>query len=180
MAKKRRPPPDQATPSPAHKSIPEQFAQRALYCIAAIANNLNTGASQAYLETYGLGITEVRVMRMLGLEAGIQASRISDVSGLDKSVISRALTNLEKLGFAMREPDPADSRRSLWSATAEGGDLADNYLSPSAAAREELLFHGMSDIERVAALHLLRRMLQNVPLVMSYQPPKRPARDSAR
>src|SRR4051812_47169427 len=63
-----------------------------LFLATAFANKLSKGASRRLKKALGIGLTEWRVVCNLGAEPGLSAARIADISGLDKSVISRAVS----------------------------------------------------------------------------------------
>lgn len=54
--------------------------------------------------------------------AGVRASDVSLALGLDKSTVSRGITQLERLGLIERISDPDDGRARLLRLTATGAD----------------------------------------------------------
>lgn len=52
-------------------------------------------------------------MWVLAIEPSITARRASQIIGLDKAAVSRAVAGLERRGLLQATPDPADSRRRL-------------------------------------------------------------------
>jgi len=58
----------------------------------------------------------------LGSGAGVRASDVAQVLGLDKSTVSRGITQLETLGLIERVGDPDDGRARLLRLTATGAE----------------------------------------------------------
>ncbi|MFG1623363.1 MarR family winged helix-turn-helix transcriptional regulator [Kribbella sp. NPDC049227] len=57
-----------------------------------------------------------------GGRAGVRASDVAQALGLDKSTVSRGITQLENLGLIERVGDPDDGRARLLRLTATGAD----------------------------------------------------------
>ncbi|MET9311312.1 MarR family transcriptional regulator [Kribbella sp. NPDC003505] len=57
-----------------------------------------------------------------GSGAGVRASDVAQVLGLDKSTVSRGITQLENLGLIERVGDPDDGRARLLRLTATGAE----------------------------------------------------------
>ncbi|MFC4943410.1 MarR family winged helix-turn-helix transcriptional regulator [Pseudonocardia sp. GCM10023141] len=61
----------------------------------------------------------MEMARLLG-EDEHRLSRIAELRGVDQSVISRQVTDLQRRGLVCRRPDPTDHRASLIRLTADG------------------------------------------------------------
>lgn len=142
--------------------------------VTFIANKLSAGASQCYRENFGIGIVDWRILSMLAVEEHIPAQRICQVVGLDKSVVSRALAQLEKDGFVRAEADLRDARKTVVSLTAPGLALHNRVLV-IATARESLLLAEFTPKEQDELVRLLNVMHRRVEQVNSYKPPPAPA-----
>ena len=59
-----------------------------------------------------LTLNEWRTMALLGARPGLTATRLTDLTGLDKMAVSRALAGLQRAGRLHRHEDPTDQRRS--------------------------------------------------------------------
>jgi DNA-binding MarR family transcriptional regulator len=137
--------------------------------IIAIANRLTAAASQAYLRSFGIGVMEWRVIAMLALTGGTTAHEISQISGVDKSAVSRAGQSLIRRELIASREDPQDSRRSLLSLTGEGRALHDRIIRAS-LAREKLLLEGFSGDERDELFRLMGKLMENLPKVEAHDP----------
>lgn len=129
-----------------------------------IANKLSSSASLIYRRRFGIGIVEWRIMALLGVEPWITAGRICEVIGLDKAGVSRSLRFLLDKGLAETRYRDNNNRRQFIALTRAGIELHDR-IAVVARAREEQLLTGFSDAERAAAVRLLARMHENLPLV---------------
>lgn len=153
---------------PGGRSFVERAGRRLLdldryvpYFLTSVYNALSRGASQLYLDRFGVGIVEWRVLTMLALEPGIPAARICEVIALDKAGVSRALARLSALGHAAFAPEAADPRRKAWRLTASGEALHDAILE-IALGREAALLEGVDPAEFETFLRVMRRMRANV------------------
>ncbi|AMM24301.1 MarR family winged helix-turn-helix transcriptional regulator [Variovorax sp. PAMC 28711] len=93
-----------------------------------------------------LTLNEWRTLAVLAAEPGITATQVSDLTGLDKMAVSRALTGLKQHKRVQRHDDPTDQRRSRLYLTAAGKALFE-VASAEAQAREAELFAGVDTAE---------------------------------
>lgn len=130
------------------------------YYVRAIANRLAQAASRLYNRKFGIGLTEWSCLSTLGKEEEISASRICEMSGFDKGLISRGLGSLEAKGFIETRPVEDHNRKRLVRFTPAGRSL---YLEirDLALDREQRLLEGLSSQERSALLSSLRIMQRN-------------------
>lgn len=131
------------------------------YFLSAVNNALTRGASKHYLEMFGVGIVEWRVISMLAIEPRIPASRMCEVIYLDKSGTSRALKNLSEQDFLEFEASTADPRRKIWWLSRMGYKLHDRILEV-ALERERKLVQGVDPEDLEVFLRVIRRMRTNV------------------
>ncbi len=151
---------------PAQRIDPDAHAA---FMLVSIANRLSASASRAYMRQFGVGVMEWRVVGMLAGRPGITANQIGQVSGVDKSSISRAVHALIRRGYLDSREDAADSRRTRLFLTPEGHALHDRIIV-SSLAREERLLHGFSEAERRTLFGMLGRISANMPLVNAHDP----------
>lgn len=144
------------------------------YYLTVLANKLSSGASRLYLEHYGIGIIEWRMMAVLALEPGVSPVRVCQFIGLDKGAVSREMRKLEAKGYVTVEDDPDSSRRRSLALTPEGYAIHDEVLR-IALERERRLLKGLSAAEVETLLSLLVRTSANIPFVNDYEPPASPA-----
>jgi DNA-binding MarR family transcriptional regulator len=140
------------------------------YFLTAISNTWSRSSSRLYLERFGIGVTEWRVMSQLAIEPGIPAQRICEVIALDKGAVSRSAAALVAAGHVAERPDTRDARRQLLELTASGYALHDQLIA-LATAREQLMLEGFSPQERLQLIDFLRRMQARLPALRDFVPP---------
>ena len=131
------------------------------YFFAAINNALSRGASQKYIDEFGIGIVEWRIVSMLAIEPRITATRICEVVLLDKSATSRGLRSLQEKGFLNFLEAELDARRRIWWLNQEGYALHDRVLEV-ALDRECKLLQNVDPADLEIALRVMRQMRENI------------------
>lgn len=134
-----------------------------------LTNKMSSGASACYRKHFGIGIVEWRVLSMLAVESHINANRMVQVIGLDKSAVSRALQLLEREGYTTSEVDAADARRNTVALTKKGHELHDRVLV-TALERESLLLSGLDSGEVELLISFLHRMSAKMEVVNAVEP----------
>lgn len=132
------------------------------FLISAIGNKWSRSSSKIYLELFGIGVTEWRIMAMLAIEPKITAYRICQVIGLDKAAASRALRTLEKDGHVRSWQEDPQNHRKLVELTESGRDMHRRIIQV-AHRREAVLVSDLSPEEVEHLAELLRRLLKRVP-----------------
>jgi len=131
------------------------------YFLSAVNNKLSRGASQLYLDRFGIGIVDWRVISMLAIEPWIPASRICQVVELDKGATSRSLVKLSEMGFLDHEASDQDIRRKSWALNAKGYAMHDAVIA-IALERERKLIAGVDPEELETFIKVMRQMHRNV------------------
>jgi len=129
-----------------------------------IANKLSSGASQAYLAAFDVGIESWRVLVLLAIEGSISAQKACGIIGMDKASMSRCFKTMQARGFIELALDPQDGRARIATLTAEGRATHDQIRN-IAMARERAFLSVLSAAERKVLLDLLRRLHENLPAV---------------
>jgi len=131
------------------------------YFLASVNSALSRGASKRYLERFGIGIVEWRVIAMLAIEPRITASRICEVVAMDKGAASRSLTRLQDLGHVDFDAPARDPRKKIWWLNDKGYGLHDDLLT-LALERERQLLSGVVPGDLEAFLRVMRILRRNV------------------
>ena len=131
-----------------------------LFLSTAFANKLSKGASRRLRKALGIGLMEWRVVCNLGAEPGRSAARIAEVSGVDKSVVSRAVTELERQGLIITSTD-SPGRQTALRLTPAGEALHDRGVT-RADERELRLLDGFSPQEQDLLVDFLKRLTVNL------------------
>ena len=158
---------------PAHQtdaaSSDDEFGQSIAYLIGAISNILSIGGSRFYRQHFGVGLSEWRLMWVLGIEPVMTARRASQIMGLDKAAVSRAVAGLERRGLLQATLDPADNRQRLIALSAAGTDLYRRMIVVS-RDRQRRLLAPLSVMDQRQLATLLRRLHAHVASSDEYTP----------
>jgi DNA-binding MarR family transcriptional regulator len=126
--------------------------------VHSLASSLLKGAMQYYGAQFGVGLPEMRVLSSLGSEGPLAAHQIIALTAMDKALVSRVLTMLNRRGLATSSSPGSDPRRRTWALTCAGGDLL-RRLRPEWKRREAIIQAGLSDAEQRLLADMLERML---------------------
>ena len=130
-----------------------------LFLATAFANKLSKGASRRLKKVLGIGLMEWRVVCNLGVEPGLSAARIAEISGVDKSVVSRAVAALERQKLVAGD-DPK-GRQTALRLTAAGQALHDRGVL-RADGRDLRLLEGFTPAEQDQLIAFLKRLTINL------------------
>lgn len=134
-----------------------------------VSNKMSSGASATYRQTFGIGVTEWRIMSQLALEPGISAQRICQVIGFDKALVSRTVQVLAQQKYVTIKSDGKDSRRRAIALTRKGLDLHDRVIEV-ALERERRLLDGIAPQELKTLIKILRHMHRQVEIANAFDP----------
>lgn len=130
------------------------------YFLAAIVNKLARISTKTYNAEFGIGVGEWYVMALLASESDISATRICEVGGFDKAVVSRSVNSLAGKGYIVSKSVKNHNRKRLIRLTESGRELH-NKIMDIALAREERLLEGLYPEDRAQLLRYLRIMNAN-------------------
>lgn len=119
----------------------------------AVENRLNS-ISKHMRSTLGVTGPQRLVVRMLGRSPRISAGHLVELLHLHNSTITGILQRLETRGYVVREPDPRDGRRSLFTLTDAGRALDVPSTGMAEAALQRVLSR-LSEERLVDARELL-------------------------
>ncbi|QQA41691.1 MarR family winged helix-turn-helix transcriptional regulator [Pelagovum pacificum] len=131
------------------------------YMLVSITNAISRGSSRVYLDRFGIGVVDWRVLASLSVYPNVSAKRVSELVMIDKGAVSRSLATLHRLGHITYEEDPSDPRRKSWRPTAKGDTLHDMIL-PIALDRENTLLRGIDEEDLEQLLSTMQRMMANL------------------
>jgi DNA-binding MarR family transcriptional regulator len=152
---------DQVAPAPVATINLDRYVPAYLIWIA---NKLSRGASQNYLNLFGVGAEVWRCMVLLAIHGTVSAQQISQIIGMDKASVSRCFKQMSAKKLITLELEPTDGRIRLARLTVHGRDIHDQILG-IALARERELLAVLSSSEQDTLLNLLKRMHENLPQV---------------
>jgi DNA-binding MarR family transcriptional regulator len=149
--------------------IAGEFGQSIAYLLGAISNMLSIGGSRFYRTHFGIGLTEWRLMWVLAIEPAITARRASQIMGLDKAAVSRAVAALGRRGLLHATSDPSDNRQRLISLSPEGVERHRKIIGVS-RERQHRLLAPFSDDEQQVLAALLRRLHAHLATLDEFDP----------
>ncbi len=139
------------------------FDRNIFFLLTALTNKLSAGASRRMKQRLGLGVMEWRVVATLGAMPGAAAGRIAEVSGVDRSVVSRAVSSLQERALLARSSThPADQASLPLALTGAGRRLHDRGVA-WVERSEDTLLTGFSAGERDQLIDFLKRLSANLP-----------------
>jgi len=110
-----------------------------------------------YAERFNLGITEWRIIAILGRYPDLSANEVAERTAMDKVAVSRAVASLLKQKRLKRKFDKNDLRRSVLSLSAAGEKIY-AQVAPLARQLQNALLADFDDKERVLLNLLLDKL----------------------
>ena len=129
------------------------------YQLSLLSNQISRGIARTYEEKFGLGVTEWRVIAILGRFPGISATEVTEKSAMDKVAVSRAVRKLLEAGRIQRHDSDSDRRAKHLYLSPEGQAVYDAIV-PAALDYERRLLEALSDAERRELDALLARLIE--------------------
>ena len=125
--------------------------------VHALASSLFKGAQQYYGAHFGVGIPEMRLLSNLGTEGALTATRLVALTAMDKGLVSRLLSALNRRHLVRATAPASDPRRRTWELT-ESGQALVAALRPVWQRREAVIQASLSNAERDLLEDMLTRM----------------------
>lgn len=126
------------------------------YRLSVLSNRISQTIAHLYETRFGLGVTEWRVMAVLGRYPRLSANEVAERTAMDKVAVSRAVNRMIDSG-RLRETHDDDRRRSVLELSDDGYAVYDE-VAPLALAYERRLLAALSADERFE----LDRMLEQL------------------
>jgi DNA-binding MarR family transcriptional regulator len=123
------------------------------YRLSVLSNRISDAIAREYSQRFALGVTEWRVMAVLGRWPGLTASQVAQRTAMDKVAVSRAVARLLEAGRLSRVADAGDRRRALLRLSREGQAIHDQVV-PQARAFEARVLAGIAPAERESLFRL--------------------------
>ena len=127
------------------------------YRLSVLSNRISSAIAREYSKRFGLGVTEWRVMAVLGRYPGLSANQVAQRTAMDKVAVSRAVARLLEADRLLRSFDDDDRRRSVLHLS-EAGYAVYDQVAPLALAFEQHVLEGMPADERALLFRLLDRL----------------------
>jgi DNA-binding MarR family transcriptional regulator len=148
---------DAPAPGHAHWEL-ERFVP---YRLSILSNRISQTIAGAYARRFGLGITEWRVIAVLGRYPGLSANAVAARTAMDKVAVSRTVARLLERGVLQRDTHDDDRRRSVLELSQDGYRIYDEVV-PAALEYERRLLAPLDADERAQLDRLLRKLNEGV------------------
>jgi DNA-binding MarR family transcriptional regulator len=132
----------------------EQFLP---YRLSVLSNRISQDIARLYADRFGLGITEWRVLAVLGRYPGLSAGQLAERTAMDKVAVSRAVASLLAAGRVTRDTHGDDRRRSVLELSQEGHRVYAE-VAPAAIAYERRLLACLSPEDQSSLSRLLQQL----------------------
>lgn len=117
------------------------------YRLSVLSNRISQDIARLYAERFDLGVTEWRLLAVLGRYPGLSASELAERTAMDKVAVSRAVASLLAAGRITRDTHGADRRRSVLDLSEEGQRVYAE-VAPAALAYERRLLSNLGPADR--------------------------------
>jgi DNA-binding MarR family transcriptional regulator len=129
------------------------------YRLSVLSNTVSQAIAASYERRFGLGITEWRVMAVLGRFDGLSAREVAARTAMDKVAVSRAVARLLAAGRLRRVVADHDKRQSVLSLSAKGRKVYEQ-IAPLALEHERRLLAHLDGDEREWLGRILEKLWQ--------------------
>jgi len=130
------------------------------YRLSVLSNRVSQTIARAYVERFGLAVTEWRVIAVLGRYPDLSANAVAERTAMDKVAVSRAVAGLLERGLLQRDVHSDDRRRSVL-ALSEAGYAVYDEVAPLALECERRLLAHLSEAERASLDALIDRLMED-------------------
>ena len=127
------------------------------YRLSVLSSRTSDAIAREYSQRFALGVTEWRVMAVLGRYPDLSANQVAQRTAMDKVAVSRAVAKLLDSGRLLRAFDDDDRRRSVLRLSEAGYAIYDQIV-PLALGFERQLLGDMDATERTLLFRLLDRL----------------------
>lgn len=127
------------------------------YRLSVLSNTVSQAIARGYAQRFDLGVTEWRVIAVLGRYPGLSANEVAERTAMDKVAVSRALARLIAAGRVRRDVHGGDRRRSVLALSARGLRVY-RQIAPLALDCERRLLSVLDAEERTWLERIVERL----------------------
>ena len=129
------------------------------YRLNVVASLVSQALSRIYVDRYGIGVPEWRILVTLGQFETMTAKAVGAHSHMHKTKVSRAVAQLEKRKLVMRRANRADLREAFLALTPAGRTMYDD-LAPIALDFADRLSNAVDAADRAAFERAVDRLIE--------------------
>lgn len=131
------------------------------FFLGTIANRWTTTSSKIYLEKFGVGIGEWRVLASIQAQGTASSQRVVNLISMDAGAVSRSMAKLAAEGLVEPIKGSFAGRTKPYQLTRKGHDLYEQLLR-IALERESTLLGELDESERQLLLQLMQKILHQI------------------
>jgi len=122
-----------------------------------LAEQISVSLSKTYVDQFGIGVAEWRILVTLSQEGELRAKKIGQLTNMDKVRVSRAVSALSGKKLLKRRNCDTDSRATILSLNAAGKRLYQR-IAPQALSWESSLLEPLSKAEQQALFRIIGKL----------------------
>ena len=149
------------TPHDGHEHAELDLDRFLPYRLSVLSNRISQAIAKLYQARFGFGITEWRVIAVLGRFPALSANTVAERTAMDKVAVSRALARLLERGLVQRDTHGSDRRRSVLELSPVGYTVYDE-VAPMALECERQLLANLDETDRAQLDILLAKLAEGV------------------
>lgn len=142
-------------------SEPIDLASYFPFYLGAISNRWTATSSRIYLERFGVGVGEWRVLSSIHALGQASSQDIANLISMNAALVCRSVAKLEQDGFIKPAQGRFIGRTKPYELTDQGSDLY-AALREIALARENQLLGALSAEERGLLIELMRKVKSRI------------------
>ncbi len=127
------------------------------YRLSVLSNRISQTIADIYADRFDMGVTQWRVIAVLGRFPGLSANGVAERTAMDKVAVSRAVASLLQRGLLVRTTHDDDRRRSVLALSDDGYAVYDE-VAPLALEYERNLLAPLDARERSELDRLLHKL----------------------
>lgn len=127
------------------------------YRLSVLSNRISQRIAGLYAERFSIGVTQWRVIAVLGRYPALSANGVAERTAMDKVAVSRAVARLLDRGLLVRTTHDDDRRRSVLELSDAGYAVYDE-VAPLALRCERELLAPLDAAERAELDRLLHKL----------------------
>ena len=131
------------------------------YRLSVLSNRISQAIATRYAQRFGIGVTEWRVVAVLGRYPDLSAGAVAARTAMDKVAVSRAVARLLERELVERDTHGDDRRRSVLALSRAGRRIYDE-IAPLALELERRLLSRLDRDERAALDALLDKLADGI------------------
>ncbi len=131
------------------------------FFLGTISNRWTATASRIYLQRFGIGIGDWRVLASILALEGASSQEIVGLIAMDAAAVSRSVGKLEERGLIAPVQGRFVGRTKPYEITDKGRDLY-AQLREIALAREDQLLAALTEEERRLLIELMRKVMTRI------------------